>query len=359
MDRGGIETMLMNHYRRIDRSKIQFDFLVHGERHGEYEDEIRALGGRIHRIRKVKTPLDLWLWQKELYTLFKKEKYKIVHAHLEQETRLIMRQAERAGVQCRISHSHNTSSCRPLLKKAVGKIIEILTPWACTDFFACSILAGKWQFGETIVKDPRFKLFKNAVDCAKFKFSETRRKEMRESLQLSQNQITICHVGRFSEQKNHLFLIDIFHKLTLKKTNAVLLLIGDGPMRQKNSEKISTLGLESNVHFLGLRNDVDAIMQASDVFCLPSLYEGLPVAAVEAQSAGLPCLLSDTITPEVEITDLLHYLPLNASPEIWADALIQKASIPHRDTYREMSGAGWDIVENTRWLENFYLKNGR
>lgn len=354
MDRGGIETMLMNHYRQIDRSKVQFDFLVHGDKRGVYEEEILALGGRIYRVRAVKTPLDLIRWQQELYTIFKMGLHAVVHAHLEPETRLILRQAKRAGIPVRIAHSHSTRSLRPLLKRLIGKCFEWFVPWEATQFFAASRMAGEWLFGAPICESDRFQVFKNAIDCEAFRFKSETRAQKRAELAL-ENELTLIHVGRFSPEKNHTFLIDILAEIVKQKPDTLLLLVGNGSLEAEIQAKAVSLGLEMNVRFLGSRGDVSELMQAADIFLLPSLYEGLGIVAIEAQTSGLPTLLSSKVPQEAWISPLAESLPL-ISCQIWAKK-IAGLTLPTKREHlaEEVTTQGWDIRKHSEWLQEFYV----
>lgn len=356
MDRGGIETMLMNHYRKIDTEKIQFDFLVHGEKRGSYEHEIRERGGCIYRVRKIRYPWDYPLWMADIEAVLKRDKPDVIHVHLEPETRVILKIAEKVGIPVRIAHSHSTRSLRPFAKRVAGKLIELFYSWHATRFLAASRMAGEWLFGKKIVNGANFEVFKNAIDLKAFKYDPELRKERREQLGIPDDAFVLGHVGRFTKEKNHTFIIDVFVELLEKRPDAILLLIGDGPLRDEIGAKVGELRIpENSVRFLGVRRNIPAFCQAFDCFILPSLYEGLGIAAIEAQATGLPCLLSDVITPETKVTDLLEYLPLAAGPAFWAEKILEMSKRERKDHAPELRKQGWGIRKNVLHLTNIYL----
>lgn len=349
MGRGGIETMLMNHLRLIDKTKFQIDFLVHGNIHGEYEDEIRALGSQIHRVRAVRKPWDLWLWRRELYRIFKEGKYDGVHSHLEQESRIILKEAKRAGVPLRIAHSHSTNSLRGPLKKAVCKWIELTTPWEATHFFGCSHWAGEWLFGKDITASPRFTFFRNAIDIHKFQYSEDARAKLRTKFNFLQTDTILGHVGRMTPEKNHIFMLELIRKLP---SQYKLLFVGDGPLKPQIQQKISEYNLSERVTLTGSIADTATYYQGMDIFILPSLFEGLPVVGIEAQSAGLPCFFAKAITPELKVTPYAEYLPQDI--DVWTQKIYDTQPRTREVQSLETSLEDWDVHCNTLWLENFY-----
>ncbi len=351
MDRGGIETLLMSLLRTMDSSQIQMDFIVHGGTIGVYEDEIKALGGRIHRVRAVRKPWDFFLWQKELYNIFKNEKYDGVHCHLEQESRLVLKQAKRANIPMRIAHSHSTSSQRRGLKKLICRGIELTAPWKATHFFGCSHLAGEWLFGKKITESHKFTFFKNGICTEKFRFDPIQRENTRAEFKIEKNDILLGHVGRMTPEKNHIFMIELLKKLP---SQYKLIFVGDGHLRQNLEKIVQENFLEERVTFTGIRADTEKIYNAFDIFILPSLYEGLPVVGIEAQVNGLRCLLSNSITPEVQLSEHLTYLPLLLDD--WVEK-IQTSSL-ERKILPTPTLNTWDIHNIGLWLQNFYQKQG-
>lgn len=352
MDRGGAETMVMNYYRHIDRTKIQFDFLVHREQRGAYDDEIEALGGRIYRLCPI-YPQNFARYKRDLRGFFQAHpEYKIIHSHMSELGYFAFREAEQQGVPVRICHAHNAPNgfdakmiVRTYLKKRMMPYL--------THLFMCGETSGKWLYGEK--NKSRFLMLNNAIDAVSYIYDLSKREEMRRHLGLA-DELVIGHVGRFNPQKNHSFLIDIFAALLKKEPNAVLLLVGGGEDMTKIQAKAQALGVAEHVRFLGIRSDVADLMQAMDVFVFPSLYEGLPVTMVEAQAAGLPCIISDKVSPECILTDgLVDTLPLSAEPEAWAEKMLEKREVPRTDRRSEIAAHGFDITTEAVKLQEFYL----
>lgn len=349
MNRGGLETMLMNYYRHMDREKVQFDFLVHRQERAAYDDEIEALGGRIFRLPRL-VPWSL-SYHKALNDFFAEHKeFRIVHVHLDCLSSVILKVAKQNGVSVRIAHSHNASQDKNL-KYIIKLICKRSIPKYATELFACGKEAGEWMFGGT-----KFRILNNAIDTGAYRFDLECVKRVRKELSVPENALVIGHVGRFSPQKNHDFLIEIFAEVRNLEPNSYLLLVGDGELRPKIKEKVNALGLDGCVIFTGIRSDVPDILQAMDVFVFPSLYEGLPVTMVEAQAAGLPCVISDSIPSDCDLTELVSRCSLKETAESWAEKICALRRTEHKDTCREIAAAGFDIGENARWLQNYYLE---
>ena len=354
MDTGGIETLVMNLYRHIDREQLLFDFLVHRPQEGFYEPEIKSYGGKIFRTQPF-NPLKTAGFKRECMEVFENHpEYKVLHAH--QELNLWpLEYAHKAGIPTRIAHSHNAKTVMNL-KYFFFLYEKMFIKNHCTDMFMCSTPAGQWSYGKKAVADGKVKFIKNGVETEKFRFNEKVRADVRRELNIT-DEILIGHVGRFMEQKNHGFLIDIFNEIHKKNPKTVLVMVGEGQLREENENKVAQLGLRDCVRFLGLRNDVNRLYQAFDLFLFPSLWEGLPLTGVEAQAAGLPVLMSDVITPEVYIVPHLHTKSLSNSAEEWADeALSLIQSYKRRDCINEIRSAGFDIQETADWLQNFYIE---
>lgn len=357
----GIESFIMNTYRNINKEKLQFDFLVMRNQKEFYDDEIRKLGGIKYTINKMyikSTFLRVILESIELYKFLKKNDYKCIHIHSGTPLRVFyLVSAKLAKTKIRIYHSHSAEVLGPHknlnLKKMLFKIFSNMLPLYATDFFACSEAAAKWMYPKRILKD--VKIIHNGINIEKFKFDPKIRKKYREDLNLTNN-FVIGHIGRFNDQKNHTFLIDIFSDVYEKNNEAKLLLIGEGKLKEKIQEKVKSLGLEKSVIFLGIRDDVNKIMQAMDVFVLPSNYEGLPVVGIEAQASGLQCVLSVQITKEVDITNNVCFLPI-IDKSIWSDKIIQIEGYKREDTSKEIIKSKYDINSVSKEIEEFYISN--
>lgn len=349
MGRGGLETMIMNYYRHIDLSRVQFDFLVHRRERADYDNEIESLGGRIYRLPRL-VPWSS-TYHHALDTFFKTHpEYRIVHVHQDCLSSVILKAAQRNGVSVRIAHSHNSAQDKNL-KYPIKLYYRRLIPRFATDLFACGKDAGDWMFGGA-----PFQILNNAVDAASYRYDKEKAGRMRHALRIPQNALVIGHVGRFSPQKNHEFLIDVFAALYKKVENPCLLLVGDGELRPRMEEKVQALGLAAHVIFTGMRSDVPDLLQAMDRFLFPSLYEGLPVTLVEAQAAGLPCVISDRIPKDCDLTELVHRVSLDDAPALWAEQLLSSDTSPRKDTGEQIAAAGFDITENAKQLQHYYLE---
>lgn len=350
MNRGGLETMLMNYYRQIDRSNIQFDFMVHRNEKGHYDDEILCLGGRIYKMPPIR-PGKYRTYFKQLDVFFSEHpEYKVVHAHNNENSSFVLRAAERAGVDCRIAHSH-LSDLTLDVKMPFRLYARYIMKDYPTEYFACSEKAGQWLFGRE--KSNQLKVLHNAVNVNEFKYSEEIRNKIRQELGIHGNQLVIGHVGRFNKQKNHDFLIDIFNSLVKKNPNSVLLMIGEGNLKKQIADKVAKYHLLSKVKFLGVRSDIANLMQGMDLFLFPSLFEGLPVVLVEAQAAGLKCIISDSITNETDLTGRLEFISLNKDSEYWANKILQ-STYEHADTSEQLIKNGYDSTTTAKWLSGYY-----
>ena len=348
MNRGGLETMLMNYYRKLDKDKIQFDFIVHREERGDYDDEIEKMGGKIYRMPAIR-PGNYRKYFKRLDEFFKQHtEYKVVHSHINENSGFIAKYAKKYNVPCRISHSHQSDL--KIDYKYPFRLYGRMYLKDSTDFFACGERAGKWLFGyrENIT------ILNNAVDTEQFKYNEEIRNNIRKELNI-ENKLVIGHVGRFQPQKNHTFLVETFNEIYKKNNNAILLLIGTGELCKEIEKKVELLGLTSAVKFLGLRTDISDLMQAMDIFLFPSLFEGLPVVLVEAQASGLPCITSTGVTEESNITENITFIDLKEDATLWAEKILN-TNINKKDTREILIKNGYDSTTNVKWLTNFYKK---
>lgn len=348
MNRGGLETMIMNYYRNIDRKKIQFDFLVHRGYRASYDDEIESYGGKIYRLSR------LIPWSKNyikmLDAFFQEHpEYKIVHVHQDCLSGVILKVAEKNGVPIRIAHSHNSSQNKNL-KYLIKLWYKRWIPKYSTQLLACGKEAGDWMF-----EGQPYQVLNNAIDAKKYKYDLKIREKMRQQLQISGDTKVIGHVGRFSEPKNHSFLIDIFQCIHEENKNTKLLLVGNGELYNQIQEKVKKYGLEEAVIFTGVRADVTDLMQAMDVFLFPSLYEGLPLTLIEAQAAGLPCIISDKVPIECAITNLVQQVSLNSDKKKWASVVLE-TTCERKEMYLEICEAGFDIRKNVRKLQEMYIR---
>lgn len=352
---GGVESVVMNYYRHIDRTKIQFDFICDEDSTNIPYDEIEQLGGRVILVPPYQKVFE---YQKDLIKIFKDNNYKIVHSHLNTLSVFPLRAAKKAGVPVRIAHSHSTTNKKEWKKNLLKQILRPFSKVYATDYMCCSELAGRWLFGNKEYDKGNVYLLNNAIELDKFKYDEQLRNKKRKELNIKDDTLVIGHVGRFVEQKNHRFLIDIFNEVHKQKENSILLLVGQGPLMEEMKEKVKTLGIEDSVKFLGQRNDVNELYQVFDVFCLPSLYEGLPVVGIEAQATGLLCVLSDDMTKETKVLNETEFLSLKQSASVWAKIILNKQLmlLDKNNTTKKMSAVGYDINIESFKLEKIYKK---
>lgn len=310
---GGVEQVVMNYYRHVDRERVQFDFLVDADSALVPRDEIESLGGRVFDVPPYQRVL---AYQRELIRLFRQERWPIVHSHINALSVFPLHAAKRVAVPVRIAHSHSTAGKGEHAKNAVKMLLKRFSNVYPTHRMACSQYAGEWLFG----RGADFEILYNAIDLSRFFFNAETRAQARADLGLTGDHFVIGHVGRFMPQKNHKFLIDAFAEIARRRDDAVLLLVGSGEAEDLVETWVAKCGVSDRVMFLGQRNDVERLYQAFDAFVLPSLYEGLCLVGVEAQAAGLSCFLSESITREVDVTRTVRFLPINDA-SAWADAM--------------------------------------
>lgn len=366
MNRGGAESMIMNYYNAVDRNKVQFDFLVHREDKGAFEDDIIALGGNIYRMPAI-SPSNYADYKKKLDQFFKTHNnYKIVHSHLNALSSIVLGVAKKHNVPVRIAHSHiaiesdiyknifkKNTDIKATVKDTIQSLVKHKVAKKATHYFACGEKAGNWLFGKK--NADKVVIINNAINSSMFLFDETKSKKIKEDLNVT-NKKVIGHVGRFNEQKNHFFLIKIFNEIVKKDANCVLLLAGIGNLMDAVKQEVERLGLNEHVRFLGIRSDINELLQGFDLFLFPSLYEGLPVTLIEAQASGLPIVASDTITTEVDLTGLITFLNINEPASNWADIVLKKLNHNRQNTFEQIKNGKYDIYENAKNLQNFYLK---
>lgn len=342
---GGAESFLMSMYRNMDHQKVQFDFLVRS-RENFYKEELERSGSKVYYT----TPFPPHYLKNlfEVSKILRENNYSVVHVHANALLYMTaLEEAKRLGIPCRIMHSHSSSTCSKKYlpihffnKKRIEKL--------ATHKFACSELAGKWMF------NGGFQVINNAIDLERFRYSEESRNCVRNELGISANTFVMGHVGRFWQVKNHSFLLDIFAEIVKTKPASMLVLVGTGDLVEAVQQKASSLGIEDKVLLLGERKDVNKILSALDAFVFPSLCEGLPIAAIEAQANGLFFVCSENVTGEVIIADNAYRLPLEKGPEYWAKYILS-ADLSRYDNTKAIQAAGYDIRVEANKLQEFYL----
>ena len=350
MEAGGTQALLMNLYRNIDRKKIQFDFLVVYKEKQFYDEEINKLGGRIYRL-SFREDLNLLKFIKDLKTFFQEHNnYKIVHCHAYTIGYFCLRAAKKVGINVRIAHSHSNAMTNDI-KKYLKKIMQKLFILHATDLFACSEEAGKYLF-----HNKTFNILKNAIESSKFISNVTARERIRKELGISDS-FVIGHVGRFKPEKNHKFWIDIFAEIKKQQLNSKLLIIGNGDPSEEIKKYIYDNGYINDVIIMKNRKDVNILYQAMDLFIFPSKYEGLGIVAIEAQTAGIPVLVSTGVPIETKITPLYDRISLKKSAKAWAEKGLELSNnnLSHTNMQKYIISSGYDINATVNKMEEFYL----
>jgi len=351
MDRGGAETLVMSLYRKINREQVQFDFVVNSKQIGAYEEEIRQLGGRVIRCPAFRgyNLIGYVRWWKEFLT---HSEYRVIHSHIFGTASIFLSVARAQGLHT-ICHSHSTSNGKGLYS-AIKFLFQLPVRYVSDSMIACSDDAGKWLYGKNVVHNPRYEVWKNGIDVQAFRFDGERRDRVRAQLGVT-DQVVLGHVGRFIPVKNHKFLIKVFKAYHETQPKSVLLLVGEGPLVEEAKELANELGIGEHVLFLGVRKDIPDLLAAMDCFLLPSLYEGFPISAVEAQASGLECFISDRVPHDIQITDDLTFIPIDEGVQPWCDALLASHNSSDRDqAYKKVVDQGYDITEMAAYVERFY-----
>lgn len=344
----GVEAVVMNYYRHIETEKVQFDFISCSPSKQRYDDEITDRGGRIYRLpSRNRRP---FAYMRTLKKVIAENNYDIVHIH--QNSASIAMDAivaKLCGVKTIIGHSHNTR-CNVLWQHYLFKPI---VNWFLTHRFACSKEAGEWVFGNR----KEVEIYNNAIDAERHRFSESVREEYRRELGF-EDRFVVGFVGRLHEQKNLYRFLDICRAVKAKRSDAVFVLVGEGPQEAELKEYARKLGIEKETVFLGRRQDVPSVMMAFDVFLFPSLFEGLGLVAVEAQATGLSCVVSDEV-PAPDLTGYEVKLSLGENNDVWSDTILHVQTISDReDATESISAGGYDIKTEAMKLQNFYLEKG-
>ena len=351
---GGVEAVVMNYYRHIDRNKIQFDFFCDDDSTDIPYDEIQRLGGRVTLIPPYQKVLN---YHKTLKKLLIEGNYQIVHSHINTLSVFSLCAAKAAKVPVRIAHSHSTSNKSEWKKNIVKNMLRPFSKVFSTHYFACTEHAARYLFGNKTVDEGNVYILNNAIDLDKFEYNQEIRDRVRKELNISDNTFVIGHVGRFVEQKNHKFLIDIFNEFHKKCDKSKLLLIGQGPLEDDIKNKVKDLTLNDFVCFLGQRKDVNDMYQAFDLLLFPSLYEGLGIVVIESQVNGLPCICSDEVPEVVNLTNLVKFISLNLKENIWAEELSKKTrDLNKSNLYKKIiSDSGYNIHIESKKLIDKYL----
>ena len=348
---GGVEAVVMNYYKSIDKERIQFDFICDEDSTDIPYKEIEEMGGKVILIPPYQK---VFKYHKELKRVLKEGNYKIVHSHINTLSVFSLFAAKKAGVPVRIAHSHSTTNKKEWKKNLVKLILRPLSKMYATQYFACTEHAGEWMFGKKETKN--IYLLNNAINLDKFKYSKRIRTKKREELNIKEDAFVIGHIGRFVKQKNHALIIDVFNEVHKENKKAILILVGQGPLMNEMKEKVKELKLTRYVKFLGQREDVNELYQAFDAFIFPSLYEGLGMVAIEAQISGLHCVVSTEIPRIAKVTDCLEFLELEDTVNTWKNVILDNQNIKRKDYSEDIKKSGYDIKEEAVKLEKKYIE---
>ena len=356
---GGIQTLLVELIDQFLASGQPCELLLldDGE-HYDLEDEVRARIP-VHKLEGIwmRKPQDFLRYSRAVERFFAKHHdYRAVHLNTGPKNFPILRSAKRYGIPVRIAHAHNTGfQTSSSAERLLGTCFKAPLRHYANVYLACSDRAGEWMFGSREMRAGRVTVLPNCIPLREFAFNQETRQQVRAEWQVGESTLVVGHVGRFTAQKNHDLLLDIFAELHRKRSDSILVLAGIGELQDASRQKVKTLGLEGAVRFLGFRSDVARLLQGMDVFVMPSLYEGFPVTGVEAQATGLPCVFSDTITREAKILEAVEYLSLDAPLGKWADAILCLAGATRRDAcYEELTRKGYDVNTMARRLMKIY-----
>lgn len=358
LSNGGQESFIMNMYRNIDRNNVQFDFFTPYYCDNEkLVNEINSLGGKVFEKKGIfDSKGNKKDFIKNLSEFLKEHKYEIIHIHSGSTFALAYgaKIARKSGAKKVIVHSHCGG-----FKNLKYRVIKVLsTPYLLkypTNYYACSKLAAEWKFPKKIIKEEKYNILKNAIDTNKLYYNENIREKTRKELNID-NKFVVGHIGRFSLQKNHDFLIDIFNEIQKKQNDSILMLIGVGELQEQIKEKIDRLGLNNKVLMLNLRSDIQELLNAMDVFVLPSFFEGLPVVGVESQATGLQVFTSTGVTRELPVEELAYYYPLEYSSEKWANNILKEyKGYKRKNTTELIKESGYDVKIAAKKMEELYL----
>lgn len=345
---GGVETVVFNYYREIDKKEIQFDFYYHDDSTIEPPKELLAMGARFIEIPSYKK---IWKYIPVLIKNFKQEKYQIVHSHMNTLSVFPLMSAWVAKVPIRIAHNHSVPGKDNILINLLKQTLKLFSKCFATDYFACSEKAGRWLFGDKEYDKGNVRIIRNALDFDRFLVPTEERSKLLKELQI-ENKFIVGHVGRFTYAKNHMFLLEVFKWLSTKKEDAILLLVGDGELKDKIVEKIRELGIENKVVFTGATSNPEKYYALMNVVILPSHFEGLSMTTIESQVCGVPILVSEAVPDETNISTGWQQMSLNAGIEAWGQASLVLAE---KEVSLIKKSEMYNIEKETKELSKWYF----
>ena len=346
LNHGGVESLLMNLYRNIDKTKVQFDFVETSSEVGLYEEEIQKMGGKIYHCPRFegKNFIEYHGWWNAFFEKHKNE-YAFVHGHIGSSAAIYLSAAKRYGIKT-IAHSHSTYAGFNV-RQTLYKLASYPTRYIADYFFGCSKEAAESRYGKKV----EYTIIKNAIDTERYKFTGKR------TLDFAEGNTVYGHIGRFTKEKNHSFIIQVFAEIHKTDPASVLILVGGGPLKDSLEKEVRLSELKDCIYFLGARDDIPELLQSMDLMIFPSIYEGLPLTLVEGQCSGLRCLISDGISNEaVLVPELITRMSLDDSAAEWAEKAVSLSKYERHSYDKNVKEAGFDIRNNAKWLEQFYLK---
>lgn len=349
---GGVEAVVMNYYRNIDKTKIQFDFICDDDSTNIPYEEIESLGGRVILIPPYQK---VFKYHKELKKVLKEGNYKIVHSHINVLSVFSLWAAKSAKVPVRIAHSHSTTNKSEWKKNLLKQALRPLSKLFPTHYFACTEHAGRWLFGNKTSEKGKVLVINNGIDVDSYSYNEKTRKQIRKELKLQDTDLVIGHIGRFVKQKNHEFIIDIFNELHKENSNYKLMFIGQGPLQDEMKQKAKDLGIEKDVMFLGQKTDANRYYQAMDLFLFPSLYEGLGMVMIEAQASALPSIASTEVPAIAKVSDRAYFVGLDEPINVWINKIKEVINQERKVNIKRIKESGYDIVTEAKKLEQKYI----
>ena len=353
VDSGGKKNLIMEYYRHVNRDEVQFDFICDADSQAIPAEEIESLGGRVYVIAPYQ---NIFKNMSDMRKLFKENKYPVVHAYNSTMNLFPMFVAKQCGVPVRISESLSMAH-EGDWKTILKKMLRPMSKWFANYYMSCGDDCGRWQFGDKLFGAGKVDVFKTVINTEYNAYNPELRDKTRKEFGW-EDKIVIGHIGRFTAQKNSVHMVEIFAAVAKKEPKAVLCLIGDGELKEDMMAKIKELGIESQVNYLGRREDIQQFYNAMDCFILPSLYEGLPVVGLEAESCGLPMFFSAEVTREANACELGHFIGLDESVEVWADEILKacKENMPIRRSHaKEVREAGFDSASEAIRMQQYYL----
>ena len=354
MNRGGAENAIMNYHRNIDRGKVQFDYLLTAKDKCQFEDEIERLGGRVFRVPQMTMPHPFPYLKGVLHFFEEHTEYKIVHSHTSSKSFFPLFLAWKAGIPVRVCHSHNTKTEYGISGR-IRDFLKFPLRMVATDYCACGHDAAKWLYGKALVESGKVMIVPNVIEADVFDYVPLIRTRIRAEMGISDSSIVLGCTARFNDQKNHRFLISLFDEFHRMVSDSILLLIGDGRLRNDIQSQVDDLGLMNSVVFTGVVSNVADYEQAMDFFMLPSINEGIPLSLIEAQISGLCCFASEGVPRESDKTGLVHFLSLDRGPKYWAEEVAGHIGYQRESHLQDIRAAGYDAVVAANKLERFYI----